>query len=152
MARNDGKVAHFHGQVNEATLPNGKVVTRERYLLVMMGEAMSLVAQVDEQDHFLYQNQMPISKEDLLGKYGGVVPMHLRGAHVKCTCGSEAVVLVDGPYSGKAICRAYVQFGKHQTSFQIRDGKMELDAKTKSERLADAGEIIAQDITLKRKL
>ena len=147
-----GKIAHFHGQVNEATLPDGRKVTRERYLLIKVGENISLNEQVDDYDHFLYQNLMPISNEDLIGKYGGVVPVHLRGSCILCSCGAEGILMLDGPYANKLICKSYVSLGKHQTSFQIKDGKLIVDKKTQSEYMADPNDILSQDLKLKRKL
>ena len=139
-------VIRHKGQVNEATLPNGRTVKRADLLIMKLGENIVPVEPVPETDHFLYQNVMPISNDDLLLLYGGRVPQKLLGPNVYCSCGAEGVVLVEGPYIGKAICRAYAQFGKHQTSFSIKDGVMKVDKKTESNQMASVEDILKNDI------
>lgn len=148
----NGKVAHHHGQVNNAILPDGRPIERSEILAVLINEQIAVVHPVPDQDHFIYQNTMPVTKADVITKYGGSLPAKMQGPNLMCTCGSDAVIMLDGPYKDMAICRAYIQFGKHQTSFQIKDGKLQLDKKTQSERLADPMDIINQDIRNKNKL
>jgi len=128
------KVRHV-GALTEAKTLSGREIKRDDYLVGMLGEQMVMLPQVPEQDHFLYQNTLPITQEQLVEKYNGILPKHLRGANVMCTCGSDAVIIINGPYINHWICRAFIQLGKHQTSFKIVDGEIQLDKKTKDERL-----------------
>lgn len=139
-------IIHHKGQVNEAELPNGQKVKRADLLIMKLGENIVAVEPVPEQEHFLYQKTMPVSNEDLITLYGGVMPQKLLGPNAMCSCGAEAVVLVEGPYSGKAICRSYIQFGKHQTSFKIVDGVMKVDKQTESFQMASVEDILKNDI------
>ena len=139
-------IIRHKGQVNEAFLPDGTKVERATLVLMKMGENIIPVEPVDDQDHFIYAWKRPISEFELVSKYGGVMPRELMGANACCSCGAEAVVLMDGPYMGKAICRFYAQFGRHQTSMKIKDGKLYIDKRTESEQMASAEDIIKNDI------
>lgn len=121
------------GQVNQARTLNGKLIERSEFLFIMMGEQITFVKPVYDPDHFLYQNLMPITEDEVRIKYMGILPRNLQGAHIMCTCGAEGVVALDGDYAGLAVCKSVATLGKHQTSFQIRDGKMVVDRKTQEE-------------------
>jgi hypothetical protein len=122
------------GQVNQTRNLNGRLVERTDFLFVMMGEQLTYVQPVYDPDHFIYQNLMPITEDEVRIKYLGVLPKHLRGAHIMCTCGAEAVIALEGDYAGMAVCKSVATLGKHQTSFQIKEGKMVVDKKTQDER------------------
>lgn len=124
------------GQVNEAVDLKGKTIKRADFLFVKLtnGE-IGFVPVAYDPDHFIYQNQMPIPEDELITKYHGIVPKKLQGAHGLCTCGAEAVVMLEGPHAGMALCKSVAQLGKHQTSFQIKDNKLILDKKTRDEKL-----------------
>lgn len=132
------------GQVNRARLADGREIERTEWLFWRdpQGQFASAKA-VPDQDHFLYQNVMPIPDDILITKYNGVVPENMRGDAIMCTCGSPGVVFTDGPYRDMAICRFYMQFGVHQTSAKIENGKLTLPKQIESNFLADnPGEIV----------
>jgi len=122
------------GQQNQARNLNGRLVERTEFLFVMMGEEVTFVTPVYDPDHFIYQNLMPISEEEVRIKYLGVLPIALRGSHILCTCGAEAVIAIDGDYAGMAVCKSVATLGKHQTSFQIKNQHLIVDKKTQDER------------------
>lgn len=130
------------GRLIEAYLPDGTKVERQDLLLVKLGEQIVVMKQVDDDDHFLYQYRVPISTEDLITKYKGKVPLHLQGPNIMCTCGSVGNPLLDGPYANHLMCESMGRFGKHQTSFQMKDGRLILDKQTESNYLADSVEDI----------
>lgn len=139
-------VIRHRGKVNEAELPDGQKVKRADLLIMKLGEDIVAVEPVPDDSHFLYQRVMPVSNEDLIMLYGGVMPRKLMGNNGMCSCGSEAVILMEGPYSGKAICRVYAQLGNHQTSFKIVDGVMKVDKQTESFQMASVEDILKNDI------
>ncbi len=145
------RIAHHHGKLTQVE-KDGVIIKREQFLFALVNEEISFVEQVDDDDHFLYQNLMPVSKMDLITKYNGKLPEHLCGPNLKCTCGSDGVILLDGPHKDKAICRSYITTGYHQTSHTIKDGKMQLNKKAQSERMANSDEIINQNLIYKPKL
>lgn len=130
------------GKVTRATLHDGTQIERQDLLLVKLGEQIIVAKQVDDDDHFLYQFRQPISTVDLIGKYKGVIPLELQGPNIMCTCGSVGNPLTDGPYAGWLMCESMGRFGKHQTSFKLKDGQMILDKKTASEYLTDMKDLI----------
>lgn len=121
------------GQQNQTRNLNGRLVERTEFLFVMVGETVGFVKPVYDPDHFIYQNLLPISQEEVRTKYLGVLPMHLRGSHIMCTCGAEAIIALDGDYAGLAVCKSVATLGKHQTSFQIKDQHLIVDKKTADE-------------------
>lgn len=130
------------GKVTKATTHDGTVIERQDLLLYKYGENIIVAKQVDDDDHFLYQYRVPVSTIDLIEKYHGVLPPYLQGPNIMCTCGSVGNLLEDGPYKGLLMCETFGRFGKHQTSFQFKDGKLILDKKTASEHLADMSDLI----------
>lgn len=146
-------IIHHRGQVNEAVDPrNGKTIKREDNLFIVANEALLAVKAVPDQDHFLWQSQMPIPNETVVTKYGGILPESMRGPHVSCTCGSDAVYMLEGEYAGMMICRSYLTTGFHQTSHTIKNGVMELNKQSIKERTADPDEIVKQRIVYRPKL
>ena len=144
-------IIHYHGQVNKAIDLNGRVVERAEWYFVILGNEFKAVRAVPDQDHFIYQNLMPVTDKDLI-KYGGVIPQHLRGPHLMCTCGAEAQVIVGGEYDGMAICGFYGRFGIHQTSAKIVDGQIILPKRIESQYTHDdPEEIITKDLKVARK-
>lgn len=122
------------GQVNQTRNLNGRLIERSEFLFVMMGDQITYVKPIYDPDHFLYQNVMPITEDEVRIKYLGVLPKEMRGANIMCTCGAEGVVALEGDYVGLAICKSVATLGKHQTSFQMKDGKMVVDKRTQDER------------------
>lgn len=144
-------IIHHYGQVNKAVTADGKVVERAEWYFVILGNEFKAVRAVPDQDHFIYQNLMPITPEEV-GKYGGVTPPHLRGPHLMCTCGSDAQIIVGGEYDGMAMCTFYGKLGIHQTSAKIVDGRIILPKKVESQYIHDdVNEIIEKDIKVARK-
>lgn len=123
------------GQANKTVTLNGREVERAEFLFVKLGEQITFVKAVYDPDHFLYQNHMPITDDDVRMKYLGRIPKEMQGPNVVCTCGAEGVVMLEGPYANMAMCRSLAQFGKHQTSFLVKDNQLVLDKKTADEKL-----------------
>lgn len=121
------------GKIKKIVDPRtNKSIDYQDKLIFVVGDNQWIMAEcVPDDDHMLYQFQMPVTPEELTTKYGGKLPKSKQGPLVSCSCGSEAVLLIEGPFAGKLICRAYAQFGKHQTSFKMTGGKLELDSRTK---------------------
>lgn len=140
------KPQHFNinkrvGQANTTRDLNGRLVERAEFLFIQLGENIIYASPVYDPDHFLYQNVIPITEEEVKIKYGGILPLHLRGANVMCTCGAEGVYMNEGPYANLMLCKAVAMLGKHQTSFEIKDGTLYLDKKTADERLMGDSDI-----------
>lgn len=140
------KPQHFNinkriGQANQTRDLHGRLVERTEFLFIQLGEDIVFVSPVYDPDHFLYQNTVPITEEEVKIKYGGILPIHLRGANVMCTCGAEGVLMMEGPYKDLMLCKAVAILGKHQTSFEIKDGTLYLDKKTADERLMGDSDI-----------
>ena len=129
------------GQLNTVRNLHGRMVERADFLFVMAGENIDMVRVVYDDIHFIYQNHMPITPADVLIKYHGKLPNHLIGAHILCTCGAEAVIMLEGPYAGMAMCKAVATLGKHQTSFEVKDQQLILDKKTKDEHYMGDAEV-----------
>lgn len=126
---NHGIVKHL-GQVNTARNLKGRLVERQDFLFIKFGEDIIYAPAVYDDIHFLYQNALPVTEADVISKYGGVLPLSQQGANVMCTCGIEGVLMLEGPYKGMMLCKAVAQLGKHQTSFEQKDGRLILDRQT----------------------
>lgn len=129
------------GQANSTRDLNGRLVERTEFLFIMLGENVVYVRPVYDPDHFLYQNLIPMTEEEVKIRYGGVLPLNMRGANVMCTCGAEGVLMMEGDYKDMMLCKAVAMLGKHQTSFKIKDGTLYLDKKTADERLMGDSDI-----------
>lgn len=130
------------GQINKVYDPsNGKTYERAEYLFVLLNEQIQFVKAVYDPDHFIYQRHKPMTELEVKTKYLGILPKEFRGPVIMCTCGAEAVVMLDGPYANMAICKSIVMFQKHQTSFTVRDGQIYLDKKTQDEVMLTDAEI-----------
>lgn len=121
------------GSLKEVRLPDGRVMKREenQFLFMQFGEEVGFFRQVYDDIHFLYQNTMPVTEQELISKWGGHLPVHLQGQNVKCTCGSDGVIMMEGPYRGVAMCKILAMTGFHQTSHTIKDGKLEFNKRVR---------------------
>lgn len=140
------------GKVKKAR-KNGKIIERTDQVMMMLPNGrISFCSVVPDDDHFIYQNQVPMTRDDVILKYNGILPPDKQGPTAMCTCGSDAVLLLEGPYANHVICRTYLVTGFHQTSHKIRNGKLEYNRKTVSERIEDPEKIIEEDIKNKKRL
>jgi len=140
------KPQHFNinkrvGQANQTRDLKGRLVERQEYVFIQLGENIIFAKTVYDPDHFLYQNTIPITEDEVKIKYGGILPLELRGASVLCTCGAEGVYMLEGPYANLMLCKSVAMLGKHQTSFEIKDNVLHLDKKTADERLMGDSDI-----------
>lgn len=130
------------GQLNSVYDPsNGKTYERAEFLFMKLGEQIVFVHPVYDDLHFLYQRHIPLSEEELIRKYNGIMPKEMMGPNILCTCGSEGVYMLEGPYAGYAICKSVATLDKHQTSFKIKDGRLIVDKKTADNKLMTDAEI-----------
>jgi len=130
------------GQINKVFDPsNGKTYERTEFLFVMLNEQIQFIKPVYDPDHFIYQRHLPLTEDEVRIKYLGILPKEFRGPVIMCTCGAEAVVMLDGPFANMAICKSVVMFKKHQTSFSVRDGQIYLDKQTQDEVMLTDAEI-----------
>lgn len=119
------------GQLNKATDPfNGKTYERAEWVFILENEHIAMAKTVYDPDHFIYQRHMPQTETDMLRKYPTGLPVALRGPVVMCTCGAMGVKMLEGPHAGLILCKSVALFGKHQTSFKVKDGELILDKKT----------------------
>lgn len=119
------------GQLNKAyDKYNGKTYERAEFLFILKDDKIEMVKPAYDPDHFIYQRHMPQTENEVRTKWLGILPEHLRGPVLMCTCGAQGVVMLDGPYSGLALCKSVAMYGKHQTSFKMRDGELILDRRT----------------------
>lgn len=136
------------GQVNRATTHKGKTVVRENKLIFKAGEELGLFDVVYDDIHFLYQNLMPISREEyeFYRNHKTGIPVERQGPLIMCTCGSEGVLVLDSKapleWQNKLICKNVVMFGIHQTSMLMSDGKIKLPKKLEQDHLLTDGEVI----------
>jgi hypothetical protein len=134
------------GQINQARDLNGKLIYRANKLFMMVGETIQEVDCVYDPEHFLYQNVMPVTKVEYENyqKTIGYIPRERLGNHGMCTCGAEAVIILDPnappDWNGKAICRSVAQFGIHQTDMIIKDGKATLPDKIAQDKIMTQAE------------
>jgi hypothetical protein len=132
------------GRLMKAQLPNGKWVERQDQLLykttMEINDGITFLRCVPDDDHFLFQVHTPVPESELIGKYGGTLPLYMRGPLIRCTCGADAIVFVDGPYTNWLCCRHFAMFGNHQTSEKIVDGKMIL-SKNSAKWLYDGNQL-----------
>ena len=77
------------GQVNTAVDLHGKPVERAEYLFMKYDDQITFVRAVYDDQHFLYQNTIPVPDEDIVTKYNGKLPENLQGHNILCTCGIE---------------------------------------------------------------
>ena len=130
------------GQLNKAYDPsNGKTYERTDMLFVILNEQIQFVKPVYDPDHFVYQRHMPLTEAQVKTKYLGILPKEFRGPVIMCTCGAEAVIMLDGPYANMAICKSIVMYEKHQTSFKVSDGQLILDKHTQDNVMLTDAEI-----------
>jgi hypothetical protein len=129
------------GQVNEARDLKGRLVERVEILFLKVGEEITFRKVVYDPDHFIYQNTLPISENEIALKYLGKLPLNMQGPNGMCTCGAEAVLMMEGPYKDMILCKYMAMFGKHQTGFEIKDNKIILDKKTRDEKLMSDSDI-----------
>lgn len=130
------------GQLNKVFDPsNGKTYERSELLFMKLGDEITFVHPVYDDIHFIYQRHLPITEDELIRKYGGIMPQEMMGANLMCTCGAEAVYMLEGPYGGLVLCKSVAMFEKHQTSFQIKDRTIILDKQTKDKVLMTDAEM-----------
>jgi hypothetical protein len=145
--KNSNKPQMFHinksptGQINQVKDLNGRMVERADILFLKYGENIIFAKVVYDPDHFIYQNTIPMTEDEIRLKYLGILPKNLRGPNGMCTCGAEAVYMLEGPYKEMVLCKSVAMLGKHQTSFEVKDGHMILDKKTKDEKFMTDAEI-----------
>lgn len=134
------------GQLNKAYDKfNGKTYERSDFVFVLANDQIEMAKIVYDPDHFVYQRHMPLTEFDVKIKYGGILPEHLRGPVLMCTCGAQGVVMIEGPFAGMALCKSVAVYSKHQTSFKVRDGELILDRQT-------ADSVMLTDAELKKNL
>ena len=139
---------HGVGQLNDVIDHKGIRRVRADKLLFKVGENTMLIDCVYDESHLLYQNQMPIEKDEYerYRKGGTKIPANRLGANVMCSCGAAGVLIVDPnaplEWQNKLICENVARFGIHQTAMVVSDGKMKLPEKleqdfimTENERL-----------------
>lgn len=129
------------GQLNEAELPDGRKVYRADKILYKVGEQEVLAECAYDSDHFIFENKRLITKVEY-ERYKntlGYIPLDRLGVISSCSCGSEAVLVIDAKapdeIRNKLVCASVLKFGKHQTSFKIRDGRLILDKITAADSL-----------------
>jgi hypothetical protein len=133
MSKKKNKPQIFHinktpiGQINEVRDLKGRLVERAEYLYLKVGENITFAKVVYDPDHFIYQNTIPLTEDEVRLKYLGVLPKELQGPNGMCTCGAEAVFMMDGPYANMILCKSVAMVGKHQTSFEVKNGKLTYD-------------------------
>lgn len=112
-----------YGTGRRESFVDKKGILRERadFLIMKVGENISVYPAVEEYDHFIYQNLLPVSEEELITKYHGKLPKSLVGPNAVCSCGSEAVIMLDGPYANKVICKMVAQTGYHTTGHDTKN-------------------------------
>lgn len=145
MSKKKPQIFHINkspvGQVNETRDLKGRIVERADIIFLKYGEQIIFAKTVYDPDHFIYQNTLPISDDELRLKYLGQMPKELQGANAMCTCGSDAVYMLEGPYKEMMLCKSVAMLGKHQTSFEVKNGKLILDKKTRDEKLMGDSDI-----------
>ena len=119
---------HGVGRLEEIRDHRGKLHKRQTHFFYNVGESTTIVEAVDEDDdHMLYQYNLPITKEEyeMYRKMGVNIPLDRVGECVMCSCGSNAVIVMDSKapieLQNKLVCKCFMQFGIHQTSM-IRFG------------------------------
>lgn len=136
------------GRIMEGTFPDGMKVYRHDKVLFQIGEQIMLIDCLNEDEHFIFQWRKPLNKEEynrIKQKYG-YMPKELLGDSALCSCGSSAVLCLSSPYPNdeklnKICCKSLLQFGFHQTSFQIKDGRLILNRQQQENLLLDPSEV-----------
>jgi hypothetical protein len=136
------------GRVNSVTLSDGTVVNRQTHFIYKVGETVRLYPTIDDDDdHFLYEKNRVISKEEYehYQRKGQPIPETRLGPVLMCTCGSMGVLILDAkappPINEHLVCQSVAQFGIHQTSMIRSGNKIALPKKIAQDYLLSDAEL-----------
>lgn len=146
------KILKRVGQLKKVVLENGREIERGQPLFFLHNDELINAKTLPDDDHFVFEMIPLVTQEQLVRDYGGVLPKEMQGERFFCTCGSAAVMFLEGPYKDHLVCRMFVTTGYHQTSHTIKDGVIYFNKDTRLNRLEDEEKIIDKELIHRPKL